>query len=1331
MSSDHPENIFSEMHSDYWGSVLELLNIGAVIVDKHNVIDGANQSFANLSGISQTELKGKKFFDFIQGGEQKEQQTLLARLALEPKVTAVWTFLRAADLPSVCSVSIFPLFDPKKKIKGYCYLVQPEGSSQRDQDEILLRFDADLRIRFVSGAGKELLGREPQSLLGVTLSELKLPSQFTQRVEAELRRSLTEQVEVEFSADLELPSQSQSFHFHLIPAHEGAPSVFCVLQFAAERNRAKISHEIRQKCMALFEELDEAFYLHTFDGEILDVNQAACNFMGYSRQELLQMNLSDLLKDLDLQQVQSIWKKVLPGKPITVYVTAQLKNGSSSPVEVHISGFLYEGEIYLLGLVRQISDHALIGKERDELINRLQIATQAAHLGVWELDLQTYQVIWDDQMYKMYHFHPGAKAPDYEEWRAMMDPEDLRVSSTILKNAIENDAPYDFEFRINLPNQKIRYIKSYGKVIRDVQGNPLRLIGTNADITDSKRSQAAAQIMNETEWQIVHSTSEEQIYTLLGDGLQKILVSGYVAVVTLNEEVQAFQIQGSYGMGKHFDELVEAFHIDPAQINFYIDEMSDYTLAKYRSGKLESYEGGIYELASRKVPRVVCQTIEKMLDIAYTYIMGFIQKDKNFGGVIINTHDDIQYLGGMIESVVNVAIQRIKRIRFENDMHESEKRFRALFEDSPVPLWEQDMSAVKARLDEYRAQGVTDFARFFGEHPEELAHCGRLIKVLDLNKAAVTLLKGHNKTEVIDHMDVVLGGESYANFLTELVSIAHGQSRFEWEGTNFTLQGDPLILYLKWTAAPGYEDSLARVLVSTVDVTERRQAEEQLRKSEESFRQIFEESPIGIIISSPQAEFIRVNRSAAEMLGYSVPELQNLTAKDITLPEDLQLSESLIVELSSGKRKSFTLQKRYLRKDGSLMWGNLIVTAIHDSQGNVVNHLAMIEDITEKKRSEEAVQYEQYLMQTLMDHIPDSIYFKDLQSRFTRVNAGTLRKFGLNSPEEIIGRSDADFFSPEEADAGRIEEKEITETGEPLIAVESLESWQDGRPATWSSVTKMPLHDPSGRVIGTFGVTRDITDRKAKEEEIKSLYGDLEKRVEARTKELSLRNQELEAFTYTISHDLKAPLRGISGYSQLLLQDYSQQLDDDGKSFLNKLVLSSQQLSQLIDDLLNYSRLERRPINRVDFSVAAMINAVVDERKPDLERDHIQLKQKIQEEVINSSPEMLTEIVRNYLDNAIKFTSKSSAPVISIEYKIKKDSSLLVVKDNGIGFEEEYKERLFEVFYRLHRIDEYPGTGIGLALVKKTAERMGWRVWAEGKPGEGAAFYLEIPHVEQ
>ena len=140
-----------------------------------------------------------------------------------------------------------------------------------------------------------------------------------------------------------------------------------------------------------------------------------------------------------------------------------------------------------------------------------------------------------------------AMSKKVQDW-CMMDPEDLRVSSTILKNAIENDAPYDFEFRINLPNQKIRYIKSYGKVIRDAQGKPLRLIGINTDITDSKRSQVAAQIMTETEWQIVHSTSEEKIYTILGNGLQKILVSGYVAVVTLNEKSQSFQIQGSYGM---------------------------------------------------------------------------------------------------------------------------------------------------------------------------------------------------------------------------------------------------------------------------------------------------------------------------------------------------------------------------------------------------------------------------------------------------------------------------------------------------------------------------------------------------------------------------------------------------------------------------------------------------------------------------------------------------------------------------------------------------------------------------------------------------------------
>lgn len=975
------------------------------------------------------------------------------------------------------------------------------------------------------------------------------------------------------------------------------------------------------------------------------------------------------------------------------------------------------------------------------------------------------------------------------------------------------------------------------------------------------------------------------------------------------------------------------------------------------------------------------------------------------------------------------------KINSEIALHSSEESFRSLFEDSPIALWEMDYSAVKHHLDVLRGRGVTDFSAYFENHPEAVAECGRLMKILNLNNAAVKLFHAKNKAEILSNKALIFGGKDYPFFATELLAVAEGKTNFEWEGINYTLEGEPLILNLQWSVAPSFEQNLAKVFVSTMDVTARRQTENQLgekerqlstlmanlpgmvyrcksdkdwtmefvsegslaltgylpeefvrnranyndlvyredqafvhseiekaanldvpfqisyrlrtktgqikwvweqgrkipcdsnadtlegfiiditeqrqasqslllisevqkklaqmhdpkeivkligesisgliddamisitipdkksqtvrfagyygfgdlyeklsrqfnfdpstisfsmkdysaeesaifcsdklekfenglygllarnisktvskaiekqlrvsgiyvmgfvrkgvhygdliiltrsdissyvgtieaivnhasilisriyseqdlSESEERFRGIFEESPIGIILTDSERKFILTNPALSRLLGYSAEELMNFTFEDITYPEDQGNSEKLIRQLSSGAIPYFVLQKRYVHKDGRIIWANVTVTAIYSQPREIKNHLVMIEDITERKKAEEAILYEQYLTQTLMDNIPDSVYFKDKESHFIRVNHATVAKFGLHSADELLGRTDADFFPQADSAESLREEQEIIRTGAPIINQEAIEIWKDQRPVTWASITKMALPDKDGEIIGTFGVTRDITDRKAKEEEIKRLNADLEKKVEIRTKELKLRNQELESFAYSISHDLKAPLRGITGYSQLLLQEHSYQLDEEGKSFLNKLVLSSTQLSELIDDLFVYSSMERKPVNRVELYVGDIIKAVVEERMSEIRQNNILLHQNIEIERIVSSPELLTQIFRNYLDNAIKFSRTIKQPEIWIDYKNQGDTSLFVIRDNGIGFDMKHREKVFDVFYRLQRSDEYPGTGIGLALVKKAADILGYQVWVESKEGAGAEFFLEI-HKKQ
>ena len=251
--------------------------------------------------------------------------------------------------------------------------------------------------------------------------------------------------------------------------------------------------------------------------------------------------------------------------------------------------------------------------------------------------------------------------------------------------------------------------------------------------------------------------------------------------------------------------------------------------------------------------------------------------------------------------------------------------------------------------------------------------------------------------------------------------------------------------------------------------------------------------------------------------------------------------------------------------------------------------------------------------------------------------------------------------------------------------------------------------------------------RRRAKEALDTLNAELEARIEARTAELNAKSRELEAFADSVAHDLKAPLRGIDGYSRILLEDYAEKLDGDGRSFLRTIQSSTDEMNQLIDDLLAYSRLERREFKTDRIELAPIVSALIDEKKRDATSRPIDFVVNVNGGTVLAEASGLGQSLRNYLDNAIKFTSRTTHPRIEVGAKESERSCLVWVQDNGIGFDMKYHDRIFDIFQRLNVTEEYPGTGIGLAIVRKAMERMGGRAWAESMPGKGATFYLEIP----
>jgi signal transduction histidine kinase len=261
-------------------------------------------------------------------------------------------------------------------------------------------------------------------------------------------------------------------------------------------------------------------------------------------------------------------------------------------------------------------------------------------------------------------------------------------------------------------------------------------------------------------------------------------------------------------------------------------------------------------------------------------------------------------------------------------------------------------------------------------------------------------------------------------------------------------------------------------------------------------------------------------------------------------------------------------------------------------------------------------------------------------------------------------------------------------------------------------------------------IARDITARQRAETALRELNEALERRVLERTAELEMKNKELETFAYSVSHDLKAPLRGIDGYGRLLLEDYADSLGQEGQMFLSHIRRATALMAQLIDDLLAYSRLERQPMQPVPIRLAGLVKSLLLEQQEAIVTRQAEIIQTNLDVMLGADPDGLAVILRNLLDNALKFTKEGVSSRIEIGCRQAESSYLLWVRDNGIGFADQFQERIFDIFQRLHRPEPYPGTGIGLALVRKAASRMGGRVWAESEPEVGTTFYLQIPAAE-
>lgn len=298
--------------------------------------------------------------------------------------------------------------------------------------------------------------------------------------------------------------------------------------------------------------------------------------------------------------------------------------------------------------------------------------------------------------------------------------------------------------------------------------------------------------------------------------------------------------------------------------------------------------------------------------------------------------------------------------------------------------------------------------------------------------------------------------------------------------------------------------------------------------------------------------------------------------------------------------------------------------------------------------------------------------------------------------------------------------------GDQLTGLEVRRARKDGTPIDVSISTAI-IRNSDNSVQKILGVIVDITQRKKVEEEIRQLNATLEQKVEERTRELQAAIRDLESFSYSVSHDLRAPLRAIDGFSDILLEDYGDKLDDDGRNYLQVVRKNTQRMGQLIDDLLAFSRLGRAPMKKERVNLDSMVQDIVEDLRSYYPQRQIDFQIQPQLPPCPGDSSMLRQVFVNLLSNAVKFTSKRDLAVITVKWSNEGDQHLYSIADNGAGFDMTYAQKLFGVFQRLHSNEEFEGTGVGLAIVERVLKRHDGSISARGETGVGATFEIRLP----
>ncbi len=902
----------------------------------------------------------------------------------------------------------------------------------------------------------------------------------------------------------------------------------------------------------------------------------------------------------------------------------------------------------------------------------------------------------------------------------IIHPDDLKIfdgfRNALIQSWQAGDKNVVVEFRVKNKSGEYKWFTGNYSLVVDDGGEPKFIMSTLSDITERKLNELTLRFRVKL-MQLAHKLSMEEFLVAIIDEIETITDSKigfyhFVGSDELSISLKAWSSNAallSNGVLSYVNsEVIEEkgvwmeclgqrrpiIHNDPDSITPYDDRIKDH-LVVFR------------ELA------VPVMRKDKIVSV-----LGVGNKSSHY------TISDLE----TVSKLADLAWDMVENKKIENELKESQAIFSAFMENSPIYVFFKDKDIRSKQLSR-------NYESMLGQPLDQL-----------INKSMDDLFPSDLAKRMIKDDQRILS-----------------------EGRTVVVEEELAGRYYTTIKFPIFIDEKPEYLAGfTIDNTDQVISERKLAESEEMYR----------LISSVVSDYLfstRVNEDGAlehqwvagafeTITGYSLSEFKERGGwRAVVHPDDIEIDNRDMDALNQNKK--VITEVRTIKKNGDVIWVRVYSQPIWDEETNrLVGINGAVQDITERKKAEEeinkSVEEFKALYDTAMDfslHRDPFIILKTIADRasslFGASNAfvylfdpaqNDLELKFTQNPSQPLGMR----VKMGEGISGLVAEKLV-----PMV-INDYCSWEGRHSETAfddiAAVMCVPMLY-GGQLLGVLGVHENHPSEIVFSEDdahfltlfasqaaaalysadlfekIRQNANELEKRVDERTKELKSKNKELETFTYTVSHDLKAPLRGISGYATLLMEDYSNQLDSEARRYLDTLIKSTERMSQLIEDLLAYSRVERREIKKTNVNLNDLVDKITEEYRHGINTGKLHFKKEIDYGTVFTDQEALTQALRNLIDNAVKFTREQSDPEIWIRASKLEDHCLISVEDNGIGFDMKYYDKIFEIFQRLHLSEDYPGTGVGLAVVRKAVERLGGKIWAVSSPGEGSTFFMELP----